>query len=422
MKLLRSTRKFSKTTTEATCYGVPRNVTKPPGISHKLNCSPDDVVGFSRASYSTFDGTLLQCERLDPASRKRISKRVYQPSCTAITTKKLYSLASQSSFADINPTSPNLHRTKKIPRSFRAGPYKGALLSDEGSLQVSDSQPMNHEYSPSQLRQALRTTPSQSVLHFAHSQTIKSHLEELLYPMKFSEQLACRVVSSKNLIKSQDSLEALQRERDTGFVMLGEHNTKLSFIGRRMMHFALSSFLIHAPTLKPLKNPSSRLSAQVLEDALLTKFVLGQYVGHQWELEKVMRWRELEEVQTDKGRHGTGLWTARGHAVEAIVGAVMTHHVGLEKKKKLLFYHFLISFLAITDSFYTFVKGTRQSLAVFNSLVLPHLSFRLDPAYLPAIRAVQAHDCKLENPTAGLLNWSQIDISSFSKESISDEA
>ncbi|KAI8451985.1 hypothetical protein BY996DRAFT_7257207 [Phakopsora pachyrhizi] len=388
MKLLRSTRKFSKTTTEATCYGVPRNVTKPPGISHKLNCSPDDVVGFSRASYSTFDGTLLQ----SAASRKRISKRVYQPSCTAITTKKLYSLASQSSFADINPTSPNLHRTKKIPRSFRAGPYKGALLSDEGSLQVSDSQPMNHEYSPSQLRQALRTTPSQSVLHFAHSQTIKSHLEELLYPMKFSEQLACRVVSSKNLIKSQDSLEALQRERDTGFVMLGEHNTKLSFIGRRMMHFALSSFLIHAPTLKPLKNPSSRLSAQVLEDALLTKFVLGQYVGHQWELEKVMRWRELEEVQTDKGRHGTGLWTARGHAVEAIVGAVMTHH------------------------------GTRQSLAVFNSLVLPHLSFRLDPAYLPAIRAVQAHDCKLENPTAGLLNWSQIDISSFSKESISDEA
>lgn len=94
------------------------------------------------------------------------------------------------------------------------------------------------------------------------------------------------------------------------------------------MHFALSDFLSNAPIVSPLTTAPCRLSPQILENALLTKFVLGQYVGNQWELEKIMRWRELDGAAASTGEMvGTGLWTARGHVVEAILGAVMLQHV-----------------------------------------------------------------------------------------------
>ncbi|KAH9473164.1 hypothetical protein Pst134EA_000242 [Puccinia striiformis f. sp. tritici] len=117
------------------------------------------------------------------------------------------------------------------------------------------------------------------------------------------------------------------------------------FIGCQAIHFALANFLIHAPILSTSllnsEDPHQRTgksTSNVLEDTLLTKFVLGQYVGHQWELEKIMRWRELAppssspctskiDASQPQSFHGTGLWTARGHVVEAIVGAVMAEHV-----------------------------------------------------------------------------------------------
>ncbi|WAR62755.1 hypothetical protein PtB15_15B343 [Puccinia triticina] len=258
---------------------------------------------------------------------------------------------------------------KRIAASFKPGPFRGALLASE-PRQDHDQQPQ-HDYSASQLLRAARTTPSSSsasppattTLHFPHSRLIRQHLDELLYPLTFSDQLACRIVSSKNLLKSQHALDALEHHAPggVGFARLGEHNSKLSFIGRRAI--------------------------EVIEDALLTKFVLGQYVGHQWELEKIMRWRELAPPPTQapptKALNGTGLWMARGHVVEAIVGAVMAEH------------------------------GARLSIAVFHSLVLPHLSFRLDPALLPAIKAVQTHDHELESPAAGLVDWKSLRIEPF---------
>lgn len=319
---------------------------------------------------------------------------------------------------------------RKVSPSFKTGPFRGALLAETPQAnQKSIVQDVQHQHSPSQLLKALKqrrftpsttsdpsdqhhphpTTTSRSELHFPHSQQIKDHLEDLLYPLKFSEQLACRIVSSKNLVKSQaalDSLDALT-PGGIGFAMLGDHNTKFSFIGRRMMHFALSDFLFHAPTVKSSNDDSVEtigklaLTSSTIENALMTRFVLGQYVGHQWELEKIMRWRELslppppppstippeDPVDSPKNKNlplqGTGLWTARGHVVEAIVGAVMTQF------------------------------GTRLSIAVFNSLVLPHLSFRLDPSYLPAIKAVQLNDQELGNPKAGLIDWNRLDLEPF---------
>ncbi|KAH9466392.1 hypothetical protein Pst134EB_001448 [Puccinia striiformis f. sp. tritici] len=306
----------------------------------------------------------------------------------------------------------------RLPGSFKLGPFRGALLTKpeqgKGNSSQGEHEKTNHRYSASQLFRpntsisaaSTRFTANSSTnsrLHFPHSSVIKQHLEELLYPLSFSDQLACRIVSAKNLLKSQDSLDILERETQggVGFAKLGEHNTKLSFIGRRAIHFALANFLIHAPksSTSPLnlEDPHQRTvksTSDVLEDALLTKFVLGQYVGHQWELEKIMRWRELappssspstSEIDASQSQsfHGTGLWTARGHVVEAIVGAVMAEH------------------------------GARLSMAVFHSLVLPHLSFRLDKSYLPAIKAVQKHDHELENPKSGIIDWNHLDISPF---------
>ncbi|OAV97826.1 hypothetical protein PTTG_08583, partial [Puccinia triticina 1-1 BBBD Race 1] len=184
---------------------------------------------------------------------------------------------------------------KRIAASFKPGPFRGALLASE-PRQDHDQQPQ-HDYSASQLLRAARTTPSSSsasppattTLHFPHSRLIRQHLDELLYPLTFSDQLACRIVSSKNLLKSQHALDALEHHAPggVGFARLGEHNSKLSFIGRRAMHFALSNFLLHAPRPPtPPPSPSSdphhhryrsgRPTSEVIEDALLTKFVLGQ--------------------------------------------------------------------------------------------------------------------------------------------------
>ncbi|EFP74940.1 uncharacterized protein PGTG_01533 [Puccinia graminis f. sp. tritici CRL 75-36-700-3] len=336
------------------------------------------------------------------------------------------------SLLSLNPIQHHLNRfstqihsqaPKRISPSFKPGPFRGALLAKEPGNTQDEQQkqtPIQHEYSASQLLRSTissssttntpRNSSSSSRLHFPHSKLIKQHLEELLYPLSFSDQLACRIVSAKNLIKSQDSLDSLEQQTEggVGFARLGEHNTKLSFIGRRAMHFALSNFLLHAPRSSSSSTPASpsspsddhhskrtgKSTSEVVEDALLTKFVLGQYVGHQWELEKIMRWRELspppskqpsssgEETQP-RVMHGTGLWMARGHVVEAIVGAVMAEH------------------------------GTRLSMAVFHSLVLPHLSFRLDRALLPAIKAVQTHDQELENPSAGLVDWKSLNLDPF---------
>ncbi|PLW12736.1 hypothetical protein PCANC_10448 [Puccinia coronata f. sp. avenae] len=340
-------------------------------------------------------------------------------------------------------TQPNAAAPNRIASSFKPGPFRGALLSQHPPRQ-NEPTSIPHEYSVSQLLRptststptstptststlissypspsfsSSRSSSSSSRLHFPHSTVIKQHLEELLYPLTFSEQMACRLVSAKNLLKSEASLEALQRtlQGGVGYARLGEHNTKLSFIGRRAMHFALASFLLHAPRSpaaptpphhhhhhhpSPAEHsyPTPKSTSDIIDSALLTKFVLGQYVGHQWELEKIMRWRELGPVSSPdpssksesesvsvspKPLHGTGLWTARGHVVEAIVGAVMMEH------------------------------GTRLSIAVFNSLVLPHLSFRLDPALLPAIKALQGHDQELAHPRAGRVDWPSLNILPF---------
>ncbi|KAI7944913.1 hypothetical protein MJO28_010608 [Puccinia striiformis f. sp. tritici] len=230
----------------------------------------------------------------------------------------------------------------RLPGSFKLGPYRGALLTklEQGNSSQDEHKKINHHYSASQLFRpntsisaaSTRFTVNSSTnsrLHFPHSSLIKQHLEELLYPL---------------------CLEA-ETEGGVGFAKLGEHNTKLSFIGCRANHFTLANFLIHAPkstTSSSLnsEDPHQRISkstSEVLEDALLTQFVL----------------------------------------VEAIVGAVMAEH------------------------------GTRLSMAVFHSLVLPHLSFRLDKSYLPAIKAVQQHDHELENPDSGIIDWDHLDVLAF---------
>jgi hypothetical protein len=365
------------------------------------------------------------------------------------------------SLLSLNPIQHHLNRfstqihsqaPKRISPSFKPGPFRGALLAKEAGNTQDEQQkrtPIQHEYSASQLFRSTtsssttntpRTSSSSSRLHFPHSKLIKQHLEELLYPLSFSDQLACRIVSAKNLIKSQDSLDSLEQQTEggVGFARLSEHNTKLSFIGRRAMHFALSNFLLHAPRSSSSSTPASSSSSsddnhsktigkstsEVVEDALLTKFVLGQYVGHQWELEKIMRWRELgpppskqlsssgEETQP-RVLHGTGLWMARGHVVEAIVGAVMAEHVSGFSSRQNDNPECWLAKLREQSLFCFVFQGTRLSMAVFHSLVLPHLSFRLDRALLPAIKAVQTHDQELENPNAGLVDWKSLNLDPF---------
>ncbi|SCV72339.1 BQ2448_3876 [Microbotryum intermedium] len=106
------------------------------------------------------------------------------------------------------------------------------------------------------------------------------------------------------------------------------HGEKLAFLGRRVlrMHYTL-----HLATQLDARS-------QVLHDGLRQSVIdtrfdtkqLGATVGKGWGLETVLRWREVRGPKGDP----TGLYKARGQAVEALIGAVYTQF-GIQATKKM---------------------------------------------------------------------------------------
>lgn len=85
------------------------------------------------------------------------------------------------------------------------------------------------------------------------------------------------------------------------------------------MHLALflSQSLAATPTLL-----SSHLTQPAMDRYLETK-QLGASVGRAWELESIMRWREVRGLDGEP----SGLYKTRGAVLEAIVGGVYLRHV-----------------------------------------------------------------------------------------------
>ncbi|CEH18830.1 Ribonuclease III domain [Ceraceosorus bombacis] len=127
----------------------------------------------------------------------------------------------------------------------------------------------------------------------------------------------------------------------TGRTVAG-HNRRLSFLGRRAMHLYLSLFLSQQEL--PLTQ-----SVELLHTA-----ALGERVGAALRLQEVMRWTAAR----DGSELESGLWTIRGVAVEALVGAIYHQH------------------------------GASIARDFFHAHVLPHLA--ISPSARPAVKSIQA--------------------------------
>lgn len=95
------------------------------------------------------------------------------------------------------------------------------------------------------------------------------------------------------------------------------HNLRLSFLGRRVLRMHLTLFLVESRGIG-----EGAMTAESVERALETK-ELGAGVGRTWALERAMRWREVRAPNGEV----SGLYKARGMALEALIGAVYLTHV-----------------------------------------------------------------------------------------------
>lgn len=141
---------------------------------------------------------------------------------------------------------------------------------------------------------------------------VTSHLNHLLEPLSLQsipDALAERLVTHRS---------AAGR--------LGNHNGKLAFYGRRVLHFHLALAL----------HKQGFISQSILEQHL-SPIELGRSggVGAALRLEQIMRWRpalpshyaiESASKEDALGR-GSGLWRLRGETVQSLQGAIWSHYV-----------------------------------------------------------------------------------------------
>ncbi|KZV99198.1 hypothetical protein EXIGLDRAFT_831554 [Exidia glandulosa HHB12029] len=117
------------------------------------------------------------------------------------------------------------------------------------------------------------------------------------------------------------------------------HNTRLSFVGRRVLHaylrlFVLSAVIPDATTsaTEALRNPFALPFDDVDDfcDDLLNTYKLGEFVGGAWQIEHVMRWTPaiVEPGEAGALLRSSGLFKVRGTAVEAVMGGIFHQHGG----------------------------------------------------------------------------------------------
>jgi len=112
------------------------------------------------------------------------------------------------------------------------------------------------------------------------------------------------------------------------------HNHRLSFIGRRVLHGYLTLFL-HSQDASGLPVFDTDTSEQItlpqhnydeMCSTIINTYTLGEHVGREWRLERVMRWTPARRTGTSP-LLSSGLHKIRGVTVEAIVGGVF-HQFG----------------------------------------------------------------------------------------------
>ena len=108
---------------------------------------------------------------------------------------------------------------------------------------------------------------------------------------------------------------------------MGNHNARLAFTGRRVLRASLAMFL-YSITSSHSTGLAAFDEAWLSDDKIsvpLDAIELGKGLGKEWQLEEIMRWREVQDLQ---GK-GSGLYKLRGEAVQSLVGAAYGYYVRL---------------------------------------------------------------------------------------------
>lgn len=135
---------------------------------------------------------------------------------------------------------------------------------------------------------------------------------------------------SQPLFGKEESLVSNALTHESWMHGLQGHNRRLSFIGRRALKTYLALFLFdileHASQINAsaseLKYLQTVLSSQQNIDDILSTHHLGDHVGRELGLEKVMRWHPTTRVDPMNGTRESGLFKVRGSCVEAVMGAI----------------------------------------------------------------------------------------------------
>ncbi|EKM61237.1 uncharacterized protein PHACADRAFT_156461 [Phanerochaete carnosa HHB-10118-sp] len=145
---------------------------------------------------------------------------------------------------------------------------------------------------------------------------LAQHLNRVFAPLQFPPELAARILTHQS--------------HRHGVLT---NNARLSFIGRRVLKSYLLLFVHSSSALKPHHDYE-----HILERVLNT-YVLGEFVGPQWQLGKVMKWTPATQSESFAGdpmnvlqlgreaSRSIGLYKVQGTAVEAVVGGVF-HQFG----------------------------------------------------------------------------------------------
>ncbi|SHO77112.1 Uncharacterized protein MSYG_1452 [Malassezia sympodialis ATCC 42132] len=155
---------------------------------------------------------------------------------------------------------------------------------------------------------------------------------------------------SQRLLGAEETLATTALTHESWMHGLQGHNRRLAFLGRRVLKTYLTIFLfdilskISAESASDAEFLQNILSKADGVDQIVATHQLGDTVGRQLGLEKVMRWHPSLRVDGASGSKETGLFKVRGTCVEAVVGAI---------------YHY---------------KGALVAQEFFQSRILPNLS------------------------------------------------
>jgi Ribonuclease-III-like len=133
------------------------------------------------------------------------------------------------------------------------------------------------------------------------------------------------------------------------------HNGRLIFLGRRVLNTYLMMFLSSHPkvlqsslhdNLKPPEKkqkesivfPEPEFDLASTTERLLDTYILGEYVGGPWDLQKVMRWTPALPMSAaptlstpaPAALRSSGLYKVRGACVEAVIGGIFHHYVSYQ--------------------------------------------------------------------------------------------